>query len=215
LLNAYGVPKIAPRACARQIKKSGKEMKKILAVALLSACMTTPTFAADNSGTFYGAIDYGTLAMADWTLENPSSVSFSAGYHFSPIWAVEGGYTSIADSTQTSANGTGTFTYSQSMWSAVAVGTYAVNDNFEVFGKLGLGIVSAKAAVTGTTTLYGVPNTSLSASTSSVIYGIGAQYNFNKRVGIRAQYEILGKTTPDSSAGLDLTRASAGLVYNF
>lgn len=189
-------------------------MKKILAAALLSTCITTPVLAADNSGTFYGAIDYGTLAMANWTLSNPSSVSFSAGYHFSPIWAVEGGYTSIADSTF-STNGTGTFTYSQSMWNAAAVGTYAVNENFEVFGKLGLGIVSAKAAVTGTTTLNGVTNTSISAATSSVIYGIGAQYNFSKRVGVRAQYESLGKTTPDSSTGLDLTRASVGLVYNF
>ncbi len=190
-------------------------MKKTLIVALLSAFVATPAFAAGNSGTVYSAIDYGTLAMANWTLENPGSLSFSAGYHFSPIWAVEGGYTSIADSTFSS-NGTGTFTYSQSMWSAAAVGTYAVNDSFDVFGKLGLGMVSAKAAVTGTTTLNGVTNTSLNATTSSVIYGIGAQYNFNKQVGIRAQYESLGKTTPDSSAtGLDLTRLSVGLVYNF
>ncbi|HEU0186858.1 MAG TPA: porin family protein [Gallionellaceae bacterium] len=189
-------------------------MKKILAAAL-ALFIATPTFAADNSGRFYGAIDYGTLAMADWTLDNPKSTSFSAGYHFSPIWAVEGGYTSIADSTFSS-NGTGTYTYSQSMWSAAAIGTYAVNDNFELFGKLGLGIVSAKAAVTGTTTLNGATNTSISATTASAIYGIGAQYNFNKQVGIRAQYERLGKTTPDASAtGLDLSRASVGLVYNF
>lgn len=190
-------------------------MKKIFAAATLATFIATPAFAADNSGNFYGAIDYGTLAMANWTLENPRSLSFSAGYHFSPTWAVEGGYTSIADSTLNS-NGTGTFTYSQSMWNAVAVGTYTVNDNFELFGKLGLGIVSAKAAVTGTTTLNGATNTSLSATTASVIYGIGAQYNFSKQVGVRAQYESLGKTKADSSAtGLDLTRASVGLVYNF
>lgn len=189
-------------------------MNKIFTAAALAIFIATPTFAADNSGKFYGAIDYGTLAMANWTLENPKSLSFSAGYHFSPIWAVEGGYTSVAESSFSS-NGTGNFTYSQSIWSAAAVGTYAVNDTFEVFGKLGLGIVSAKAAVTGTTTLNGVTNTSLSANTSSVIYGIGAQYNVSKQVGIRAQYESLGKTTPDSSTGLDLTRVSVGLVYNF
>lgn len=190
-------------------------MKKILAVALLSACISTPTLAADNSGSFYGAIDSGTLAMANWTLAKPNSLSFSAGYHFSPIWAVEGGYTSIGDSSYSS-NGTGNYTYSQSMWNAVAVGTYAVNDNFELFGKLGLGSVTAKAAVTGTTTLYGVTNTSMTATTNSVIYGIGAQYNFNKRVGVRAQYESLGKSKTDSSeTGLDLTRTSVGLVYNF
>ncbi|HEY6094511.1 MAG TPA: porin family protein [Gallionellaceae bacterium] len=191
-------------------------MKKILAVALLSALVATPVLAADNSGAFYGAIDYGTLAMADWTLDNPSSTSLSAGYHFSPVWAVEGGYTAISDVTRVSASGTGTFTYSQSMWSAVAVGTYAVNDSFELFGKLGLGIVSGKAAVTGTTTLNGVANTSSNAITGSVIYGIGAQYNFNKQVGVRAQYESLGKTTYDTAyTGLDLTRASVGLIYNF
>ncbi|HUX91987.1 MAG TPA: porin family protein [Gallionellaceae bacterium] len=190
-------------------------MKKILAVALLSTCISTPTFAADNSGSFYGAIDSGALAMANWTLAKPSSLSFSAGYHFSPIWAVEGGYTSIGESSYSS-NGTGNYTYSQSMWNAVGVGTYAVNDSFEVFGKLGLGSVSAKAAVTGTTTLYGATNTSMTANTNSVIYGIGAQYNFSKRVGIRAQYESLGKSTADSSVtGIDLTRTSVGLVYNF
>ena len=128
-------------------------MKKIIAAATLSVFATTPAFAANNSGNFYGAIDYGTLAMSNWTLENPNATSISAGYHFSPIWAVEGGYTSISDVTRVSANGSGTFTYSQSMWNAAAVGTYAVNDNFELFGKLGIGIVSGKAAVTGTTTL--------------------------------------------------------------
>lgn len=191
-------------------------MKKIFAAATLAMFMATPTFAADNSGKFYGAIDYGTLAIANYWYENPGSLSVSAGYHFSPIWAVEGGYTSISESNHTSANGTGADTYSQSMWNAVAVGTYAVNDNFELFAKLGLGMVSAKLAVTGTTTLNGVANTSSTATTGSVIYGIGAQYNVSKQVGIRAQYESLGKSTYNSSyTGLDLTRASVGLVYNF
>lgn len=187
-------------------------MKKFFAVALFSTFVTAPAL-ADNSNTVYVAVDYGTLAMANaGTFQNPGALSLSAGYHFSPNWAVEGGYHMIGKTTTTNASGTQSSTYSQSMWSAAVVGTYPVTESFGVFGKLGLGMVTGELAVND---MFLGPSSS-SASTSNMIYGFGAQYNISKQVGIRAQYESFGKTKADSaSTGSDLTRVSAGLVYNF
>ena len=178
-------------------------MKKIASALLLSAAISAPAFAADV-GTFYGAIDYGTWSMSPSGGSDPGAFSISGGYRFMPNVAVEVGYSMVGDITFSGTS----LTYAQSAFKGAAVGTYAINNQFDVFGKLGLAMVSGELSCTGCTTS--------SATTSSLMYGIGGQYNISKEVGVRLQYESLGKSKGSSSAtGVDVAVTSIGVVYNF
>lgn len=184
-------------------------MKKLISAVVISAAISTPALAA-NAGTGYIAADYGQWSMSNaGLLPNPGVLTLSGGYHFTPNIGIEAGYAIVGDSTVS--DPFGSITYSQSAVKVAAVGTFPVNPQIDVFGKLGL--ISVSGSLSGTGFYAG---TSGSASTSSVMYGIGGQFNINQNVGIRVQYESLGKTKASSAAtGADVTSFSAGVVYTF
>jgi OOP family OmpA-OmpF porin len=192
-------------------------MKKIVIVALLSTFVATPAL-ADNTGKYYVAGDFGKMTYSNTNpggsdFSNPNAIRISGGYHFSPIFAVEGGYAVIGDSTLNSASGSATL--KNSAIQVAAVGTYPVNTAFDLFGKLGLSFNSIKASGTGS--LSGL-NVSNSISFRSMI-GIGVQYNVNQQFGIRAQYEKFAKFTMSNNSNqswnVGESLSSLGVVYNF
>lgn len=185
--------------------------KNILAFAIL-ATIAAPAMATDNS--VYIAVDYGTLSMANTNIggtafPNPGSIDLTMGYRISKNIAIEAGYMVIGNSTLT--DNFGSVTVAQSIIHASGVYTFQMNDQFDLFGKLGVNSVSAKGTGTG---IYSAINTS--ASTSNLTVGLGAQYNVSDTIGIRLQYEALGKSKAESTAtGADLTRLSLGVVASF
>jgi OOP family OmpA-OmpF porin len=190
------------------LTKKGNIMKRIATALLLFAAISAPVFAADKP--FYVAADYGKLSMSDAApLANPGAIRVTGGYHFNPNFAVEAGYMAVGDSTVT--NSFGSYTYAQSSLQASGVISLPLGDSFSLFGKVGVASNYGKLTGTGS---YASLNTS--ATTTNAIYGIGGQYNFNQLVGMRLQYEKLGKSKAASSAsGVDLTRISAGVVFSF
>lgn len=192
-------------------------MKKIALVALLSAVVATPAL-ADNTGKFYGAVDLGAVSLSNTNpggtaFGNPGAFRFVGGYHINPMFAVEAGYLMMGDSTLV---GTGaTATSKNSALQFAAVGSYPVAPQFDLIGKLGLSMNSNKLAGTGRSAALNSSNT-----TTSLMYGIGGQYNVNSQISIRAQYESFGnsKTTNNTSGqSLDTssTMFSVGAAYNF
>jgi OOP family OmpA-OmpF porin len=181
-------------------------MKKFIAVALLSSVFVAPAF-AEGTG-FYGALDLNTWSLSNKGAgdTNPSTgFRIAGGYNFTPNWGAELGYTQ-------SGNGTTTGTapgqnYKVESTQIAVTGTYPINEQFDVFAKLGYAM--NKATGDGTS---GCPK----CSNDDFLYGIGGQYNFNKQVGIRLQYEDIGKVT--DNPGVDNSKAtnvSLGVVYNF
>jgi OOP family OmpA-OmpF porin len=161
---------------------------------------------AGNSGTYYGAIDYQAMTLKQPTggvLKNPdASFRLAGGYNFSPILAVEVGYSKIGDMTCS-----GCVTVKTVSLQVAAVGTYSINSSFDLFGKLGV-------AMNSVTLSAPVANTTLGSN--ELLYGIGGQYNINKKMGVRVQYESLGKFLSLAGAGdYSLTAISVGAVYNF
>jgi len=77
-----------------------------------------------------------------------------------------------------------------------------VGNQFEVFGKLGIG--STKIDASGTA---GGFSASASDSGSDVLYGVGATYNFTRNLGVRAEWERLNDSEQDIM--------SIGLQYRF
>jgi OmpA-OmpF porin, OOP family len=175
-------------------------MKRILLVFLLSLSVAAPAF-AEGTG-FYGALDLQTWSLTNLGgASNPSTgYRIAGGYHFTPNWGAEIGY---AESGSGDAGG---LSYKVNSTQIAAVGTYPINEQFDVFGKLGY----AANKLTGDA-ISGCNN----CSKNDLMYGIGGQYNINKQFGIRLQYESLGKVEDSGSNDSSATNFSLGVAYNF
>jgi opacity protein-like surface antigen len=185
-------------------------MKKIIAIASLSAFIAAPAL-ADDRASFYVAMDTGVVVLSNaGTFPNLSSASFTGGYHFSPNLAIEAGtFATYDDSPMVSE--TGRQVSEQKVFGVSAVGTYPLNKYFDLFGKFGWNTITTSQTLNRLT-----GPTSSSATTTNLTYGLGAQYNISAHFGIRVQYESLGKSKLDSAAtGADTSRSTIGVVYNF
>lgn len=193
--------------------------KNILAFAILSA-IAAPAFAANEGG--YIAIDYGTVNYSNafggptntTSFLNPGTVHIGGGYHFSQNVGIEVGYSIIGNSEIATLGAGGyTETLKSSSYQIAAIGTFPINDTFDVFGKLGMANTKMDYTITGSIT------SSASASKTNLMLGLGGQYNFNKNFGIRVQYEDFGKVTVPSSlvklTDVGVKIISVGGVYNF
>ena len=85
-----------------------------------------------------------------------------------------------------------------------ALGALPINEQFSVFGKIGLFLWDAEASdITG-----GVPFSAKEDGTD-VSFGIGVNYNFTRNLGVRAEWEMF--TTDEA----DATLLSVGVVWRF
>jgi opacity protein-like surface antigen len=115
------------------------------------------------------------------------------GVEVDKTWGVEAGYTDFRSTDYTV--GTGALA---PRWStkghAIYVagkGTMPLNDQFSLFGKLGVTSVKTEATIAGS----GVPVISTLSDTKTGAYAaLGAQYNLSKQVALTAEYERYGKS---------------------
>lgn len=179
-------------------------MNKIFIAALLSAVFATPAL-ADNSGKYYVGGDFGTATysnMPGWS--NPTVIRIAGGYHFSPVFAVEMGYSMFGDST--AIIGGVPATTSASSFQVSAVGSLPLNNQFDLIGKLGLASNSQDFAdATG----Y-----SLSWSQGDLLIGFGAQFHINSQVTVRALYDNYGKFD-NTYYPMKASSFSLGVTYDF
>lgn|GEM_PF-542382 len=198
-------------------------MKKITIAILLSAFAAAPVFAADQGA--YIAVDLGQVSYSNATSQfsganapNPNAIILGGGYHFSQYMGVEADYSIIGDSSITTVAGAASATekLKTSSFQVAAVGTFPINDMFNVFGKLGLANtkIDYSASVTNATFVPGVV-TAASASKTNLMFGLGGQLNINQHFGIRLQYEDFGKVTFSNAPDVGVKLYSLGGVYNF
>jgi len=179
--------------------------KIVFATLLLSAFIATPAL-ADNTGRYYVAADYGSATysgLPGWS--NPNVIRIAGGFHFSPVFAVEIGYSMFGDS-NTIDPVFGPATISASSFQVAAVGTLPLSPQFDLIGKLGLANnVEDYSDSTGYTASY---------SRSDWLIGFGAQFNVNSQVSVRALYDDYGKFD-NFFPPMKATSLSLGVVYNF
>ena len=199
-----------------------KTTKRILLTALLTGFLADPAFAA-GGGAFI-AVDLGAATYGDAKVtggngesyKNPGFIRIAGGYNFTPNLGVEAGYSVFGDSKVDFSNASTTL--KTSVFQVAAVGTYAINDKFYVFGKLGAASISAEESGTGA-----AASLSGSATTTNLMFGVGGQYNLDQHWGIRLQYENFGKAKYNPSvssvaqpeAEFTVRVFSVGGVYNF
>ncbi|MDA9050038.1 outer membrane beta-barrel protein [Pseudomonadales bacterium] len=165
-------------------------------------------------------IDAGVTGLSSSFDDKDTSYKLQLGYSFTPNFAVEGGYIDL-----------GKFQYSAAftgpaVGSAVAevkaaginlgaVASYPMNDQFEIFGKLG--IINAKVEASATASGGGVTlSENISETKVKGYWGVGAAYNFNKQLGLHLAWERFNKLGDDEKTGeSDVYLVSLGLKLSF
>jgi OmpA-OmpF porin, OOP family len=135
------------------------------------------------------------------------------GAHLTKNWGGEIAYVDFGKSTAT---GTffGTPATAQTKVNGLildATGTLPLSDQFSIFGKLGV----LGWHIDSSATLSGFGSGSVSASGSSLTYGIGAQFAVTKALGVRAEWEHFDQVGNNSTGKSDIGLGSIGIVYRF
>jgi OmpA-OmpF porin, OOP family len=173
--------------------------------------VATPLAMAEGSG-YYGALDVGQSKFKEMCTGFVGSCSstdtaFRAalGYQINQNVGVEGAYVDAGKSTGSAPGFSGSAKLTD--WQLAVVGTLPVGNGFSLIGKAGLDRWSTKFT---TTTI------SPSGSGSSLLLGIGGQYDINKSVAIRGQYEIHEAGNISTVQGFGkVSMLSIGVVYKF
>lgn len=168
-------------------------MKKIAMAILLSAFVATPAVAADTG--FYAGIKLGSAdKSAGGSSERNSAFGVFGGYAFNPNVAVELGYTDLG----TVASGIIKFT----ALDVSAVGTFPINQQFSLYGKLGMARTKEEGL-------------GLSGTRSAATYGLGGQFNINPNIGVRLGWEHYGFGDGNIFNEGDVSLVSVSALYKF
>jgi OOP family OmpA-OmpF porin len=127
------------------------------------------------------------------------------GYEFDQNWGVEAGYTDFRNSNfNYSVNGTnGSGTTKGSSYYVAGKYNMPVNDQFSVYGKLGLEHSERKLQSA---------DLNLKDTDTGAYGAVGLQYNLNQQVALTAEYERYGKT---KTVGAKADVWTVGARYSF
>jgi len=194
-------------------------MKKILFALVASAAALSGTSAyADDAGTGYigaGVVGSRYEFNAPNALSGDNHSGYKAGgkvyggYNIDQTWAVEAGYTDFGKKSYNyTSNGLpgGIRTDAHSYYLA-GKGTWPVNQQIALFGKLGVARNTNEVSTSGFSSVSGDKDkTALYAS-------VGAEYAINKNVKVSLEYENYGKN--DIDTGRKSGAVTAGVRYAF
>lgn len=161
-------------------------MKKIITAVVLSAFVTMPAIAGD----FYAGVKLGTVNYGYSNVTNNDQAGFGllGGYTFNETFSIEAGYNDLGgfDGSNTTIEG--------SSFGVSGVGTYPLNPQFSLFGKLGVAssTLKEKANFGGGATI----------NNTGVSVGFGGQYNISNQIGISVGIDIypVGDATSNTSS---------------
>jgi OOP family OmpA-OmpF porin len=162
------------------------------AVGFSSVLDTSVAIVQDYMDTVYGLGLTATGSASD----SSSGLKFFVGYNFNKYMALEVFYTDLGEF-KTTASFTGGVnsvslveSYKTSGFGVAGLGMWPINNSFSLFGKLGIISWNMKYQATFSDTVITISDTvSASASSVSPLFGIGAQFDFLERFGIRVEYE--------------------------
>jgi len=150
-------------------------MRNILIVAAVLTAVAAPA-AAQSFSNVQGSIGYTQLDADEGDL---GAITGRVGAKFSQYFGVEGEASiGVKDEDISIAGVDGKLEHDYDA-AAYLVGSVPLSPNFEVFGRVGYGTTSIKADVAGVT---------IEEDGDSVNYGAGANYFFDGRNGLRADW---------------------------
>jgi OOP family OmpA-OmpF porin len=157
--------------------------------------------------------------------DSDTAFGFAGGFQVNQNFAAELAYVDLGDISY-SANGTvtdGVDTFDaglgidQSTSGPVfsLLGIVPIGERFSVFGRVGLALMSVDGDVS--VTIDGVTETdSVSTDRSNLMYGIGGEFSFNRRFGVRLGWDRYADVGSEDQTGeVDIDLISLGLRFNF
>ncbi|MDO8769379.1 MAG: outer membrane beta-barrel protein [Burkholderiaceae bacterium] len=138
------------------------------------------------------------------------------GYQFNKTWAAEFQYFDLGSYRYSeAAPATGTATVDTQGFSISGIGSWPVTEKISVLGKLGL----AQQRFTARAVSSAGRVTPLNATKMTTLIGVGAEYQINKTLRVRTEYEYFGVPTVFTSGTQKLKLRtdllSVGLLYQF
>ena len=179
-------------------------MKKI-AIAVLLTAFAVPA-SADDMHMYFGVragqaktnIDSNSFNNSTLTSTNPTGWGVLIGHIFSPNLAAEAEYLNLGEIKA------GTGSAKSTGFSLSGVGSFPINDQFSLFGKLGYALITGKP---------GGSFTGSDIKSKAVTYGFGGQLNLGPSLGIRLGWDKYKFNDTALSGNASLT--SVGAVLKF
>jgi OOP family OmpA-OmpF porin len=200
-----------------------------LAAAPLAHAADSPWYAGLGIGRSSLKLDTGDFsttnlgAVSDSKKQTDTGGSVFGGYRFDKNWAAEVGYVDLGKATYT-----GYFPASASVsmkvtgWKLAGVGTLPLANSFSLYGRLGAMFGQVERSPFSLAPL----DSTVKKRKTNAVWAAGVQYDFNKAVALRGEYEDYGSfgnpivgTDPTAPVGMSgRVRASmwsANLVFSF
>jgi len=156
-------------------------MKTLITVASFAALWVLAPAVASAQTTGSGVTGYGTLGYDDTSFDhaNLGSIQGRLGARFARYFGVEGEYSTGVKNDTVSVGGADVKVKQGSQEAIYGVGFLPISPNFDLLARVGYGHTSGSAQVAG-----------VEATTKgdSWNYGVGGQYTFDGKNGVRLDY---------------------------
>jgi OOP family OmpA-OmpF porin len=127
------------------------------------------------------------------------------GYQLNRNFAVEAGYHDFGKASQSIPGLSADF--KAKAWEIVGVGAVPIGSQFALYGKAGFYRGEVDVRTGGQST---------EETNTDLTFGFGAQYNFNRQLGLRAEWQRYADMGDNSTIGeSDVDVLSVGIVYRF
>jgi OOP family OmpA-OmpF porin len=195
-----------------------KLVKTVLAAAA-AAAMTIPAVGLAQSGSetgWYAGASIGQGDAKDGCADLPAGVSCDSkdtawrilgGYQFNPMLSAELGYSNLGE---VSASGGGeVVTAEASAWELVGVAKFPVANQISLYGKGGLYMATVDVS-------SNIPGDSGEEDNTGVTFGVGGQYDINRNIGVRVEWQRYMDVGDDELVGeTDVDVLNVGVVFKF
>jgi OOP family OmpA-OmpF porin len=176
-----------------------KKLKAVLAIAGLSGALGFAGSAAAQSspGAWYLGGTLGQSKFKDGGDDNKDTAwRILGGYQFNRYFSAELGYHNLGEVSAAAGTTKG------NAWELVGVGAWPLIERVSVYGKLG----AYRGELKGP---------SDKETNNDLTYGAGLQYDLNKQVGVRGEWQRYNKMGGGSIAETNVDVLSVGVVYRF
>ncbi|MGH8669669.1 MAG: porin family protein [Burkholderiales bacterium] len=146
-----------------------------------------------DTGLYLGA----SIGQADLEIDKDTAWKIFGGYQLNRTFAVELGYTNLGEASETVLGVPATA--EATAWEVIGVAKFPVANQFSVYGLAGIAMVEAEGRAGGIT---------VSDDSTELTFGVGAQYDVSRNLGVRAQWQRYG-------ADEDIDVISLGVVWKF
>ena len=186
-----------------------KNPSRILLIAALLGTASFPAMAAQEYA--YGAVDIGQAKAADvctagvtGCTDTSALFRVGVGYQFVPMMGAELSYGYYGKQSLGMLGGTTRGDWKASGFELSGVGTFPLGGGFALAGKVGIAATTLNQTAANS-----------SVTSTNLAWGVGARYDFNRDVAVRAMYESLGTVGDTASGKTKINLLTIGVAMKF